>query len=76
MKKQTIMNPLKQRKVILSKIFFKKPIVNTKHNVVNTAQEIIAMFDESRDNGYEGLVLKRARVQYHPGKKKDDIGSN
>ena len=66
---QTIMNPLKQRKVILSKIFFKKPIVNTKHNVVNTAQEIIAMFDESRDIGYEGLVLKEQESQYHPGKR-------
>jgi DNA ligase-1 len=66
---QTIMKPLKQRKEILSRIFFKKPIVNTKHNVVNTAQEIIAKFDESRDIGYEGLVLKEPESQYHPGKR-------
>jgi DNA ligase 1 len=66
---QTIMKPLKQRKDILSKIFFGKPIINTKHNVVNTAQEIIAMFDESRDIGYEGLVLKEPESQYHPGKR-------
>ncbi|HXW12854.1 MAG TPA: hypothetical protein VD694_08845 [Nitrososphaeraceae archaeon] len=66
---QTIMKPLKQRIEILSRIFFKKPIVNTKHNVVNTAQEIIAKFDESRDIGYEGLVLKEQESQYHPGKR-------
>ena len=66
---QTIMNPLKQRKEILSHISFKEPIINTKHNVVNTAQEIIAMFDESRDIGYEGLVLKEQESQYHPGKR-------
>ena len=66
---QTIMNPLKQRKEILSNISFKEPIINTKHNVVNTAQEIIAMFDESRDIGYEGLVLKEQESQYHPGKR-------
>jgi DNA ligase-1 len=37
--------------------------------VVNTAQEIIAKFDESRDIGYEGLVLKEPESQYHPGKR-------
>jgi len=46
---QTIMNPLKERKEILSRILFKEPIINAKQNVVNTAQKIIAMFEESRD---------------------------
>ena len=66
---QTIMNPLKQRKEILSQISFKEPIINAKQNVVNTAQKIIMMFEESRDIGYEGLVLKEPESQYHPGKR-------
>lgn len=66
---QTIMNPLKQRKEILSRISFKEPIINAKQNVVNTTQKIIAMFEESRDIGYEGLVLKEPNSQYHPGKR-------
>jgi DNA ligase 1 len=66
---QTIMSPLKQRKEILSTILFKEPIINAKQNVVNTAQKIIAMFEESRDIGYEGLVLKDPNSQYHPGKR-------
>jgi DNA ligase 1 len=66
---QTIMNPLKQRKEILSRISFKEPIINAKQNVVNTAQKIIAMFEKSRDIGYEGLVLKEPESQYYPGKR-------
>ena len=66
---QTIMNPLKQRKEILSQISFKEPIINAKQNVVNTAQKIIMMFEESRDIGYEGLVLKEPESRYHPGKR-------
>jgi DNA ligase-1 len=66
---QTIMNPLKQRKEILSRISFKEPIINAKQNVVNTVQKIIAMFEKSRDVGYEGLVLKEPDSQYHPGKR-------
>src|SRR5919106_870033 len=66
---QTIMNPLKQRKEILSKISFKEPIINANQNVVSTAQEIVAMFKKSRDMGYEGLVLKEPGSLYHPGKR-------
>jgi DNA ligase 1 len=66
---QTIMNPLKQRKEILSKILFKEPIINANQNVVSTAQEIVAMFKKSRDMGYEGLVLKEPGSLYHPGKR-------
>ena len=66
---QTIMNSLKQRKEILSRISFKVPIINAKQNVVNTAQKIISMFEESRGIGYEGLVLKEPESQYHPGKR-------
>ena len=66
---QTIMNPLNRRKEILSRISFKEPIIIAKQNVVNTAQKIIMMFEESRDIGYEGLVLKEPESQYHPGKR-------
>ncbi|MGH9979091.1 MAG: ATP-dependent DNA ligase, partial [Nitrososphaeraceae archaeon] len=66
---QTIMNPLKRRKEILSKISFKEPIIIAKQSIVNTAQKIITMFGESRDIGYEGLVLKEPESQYHPGKR-------
>jgi DNA ligase 1 len=66
---QTIMNPLKRRKEILSKISFKEPIIIAKQSIVNTPQKIITMFEESRDIGYEGLVLKEPESQYHPGKR-------
>jgi DNA ligase-1 len=66
---QTIKNPLRQRKEILSSILFREPIINAKQNVANTAQKIIAVFQKSRDDGYEGLVLKDPESQYHPGKR-------
>ncbi|MPZ07963.1 MAG: ATP-dependent DNA ligase [Nitrososphaeraceae archaeon] len=66
---QTIRNPLRQRKEILSSILFREPIINAKQEVVNTAQKIIAMFEKSRDDGYEGLVLKDPESRYHPGKR-------
>jgi DNA ligase-1 len=66
---QTIRNPLRQRKEILSSILFREPIINAKQNVANTAQKIIAVFQKSRDDGYEGLVLKDPESQYHPGKR-------
>ena len=66
---QIIGNPLRQRKEILSSILFREPIINAKQNVVNTAQKIIAVFEKSRDDGYEGLVLKDPESQYHPGKR-------
>ena len=67
--KQTIMNPLKQRKEILSSILFERPIINANQNIVSTPQEIAAMFKKSRDMGYEGLVLKEPESLYHPGKR-------
>ena len=66
---QTIMNPLNRRKEILSRISFKEPIIIAKQSIVNTAQKIIMMFEESRDIGYEGLVLKEPESEYHPGKR-------
>ncbi|MBV9176298.1 MAG: ATP-dependent DNA ligase [Nitrososphaeraceae archaeon] len=65
----TIGKSIKGRKEILSNISFKDPIINSTYRVVNSEQEIIAMFEESRDIGHEGLVLKDLDSQYHPGKR-------
>jgi DNA ligase-1 len=65
----TINMPLKQRKEILSNISFREPIVNAYQDTVNSEQKIIAMFENSRDIGYEGLVLKDPDSRYYPGKR-------
>jgi DNA ligase-1 len=66
---QTINMPLKQRKEILSNISFREPIVNAYQYTVSSEQKIIAMFEKSRDIGYEGLVLKDPDSRYYPGKR-------
>lgn len=65
----TIVKSIKERKEILSNISFKDPIINSIYGVVNSEQEIIAMFEKSRDIGHEGLVLKDPDSHYHPGKR-------
>jgi DNA ligase 1 len=65
----TIGKSIKERKEILSNISFKDPIINSTYRVVNSEQEIIAMFEKSRDIGHEGLVLKDPDSHYHPGKR-------
>jgi DNA ligase 1 len=64
-----ITKSIKERKEILSNISFKEPILNSSYKVVNSEQEIIAMFEKSRDIGHEGLVLKDPDSHYHPGKR-------
>ena len=66
---QIINMPLKQRKEILSNISFREPIVNAYQSTINSEQKIIAMFEKSRDIGYEGLVLKDPDSRYYPGKR-------
>ena len=61
--------PLKQRKEILSDIPFKEPIIVSEYRFVNSEQEIISMFQRSRDIGHEGLVLKDPESYYLPGKR-------
>jgi DNA ligase 1 len=65
----TIRKSIRERKEILSNISFKEPVVNSSFKVVNSEQEIISMFEKSRDMGHEGLVLKDPDSQYHPGKR-------
>jgi DNA ligase-1 len=60
---------IKERKEILSNISFKKPIINSTYKLVNSQQEISVMFEQSRDIGHEGLVLKDPNSHYHPGKR-------
>jgi DNA ligase 1 len=64
-----IRKPIKERKEILSNISFKEPIINSIYKLVNSEEEIIAMFEKSRDIGHEGLVLKDPDSRYHPGKR-------
>jgi DNA ligase 1 len=64
-----IKKSLKERKEILSSIVFKQPIINSSYKIVNSEQEIISIFDDSRDIGHEGLVLKEPYSHYHPGKR-------
>jgi DNA ligase-1 len=61
--------PLNRRKEILSNISFIEPIVNAYQSTINSEQKIIAMFEKSRDIGYEGLVLKDPDSRYYPGKR-------
>ena len=48
---------------------FKEPIINSTYKLVNSEQDIIAMFEKSKDIGHEGLVLKDPDSNYHPGKR-------
>jgi DNA ligase-1 len=64
-----IKKSVKERKEILSSIFFKEPIINSTYKLVNSEEEIIAMFGKSRNIGHEGLVLKDPDSHYHPGKR-------
>ncbi|MGB8935114.1 MAG: ATP-dependent DNA ligase [Candidatus Nitrosopolaris sp.] len=64
-----IKKPIKERKEILSSISFKEPIINSIYKFVNSEEEIIALFEKSRDIGHEGVVLKDPDSQYHPGKR-------
>ena len=61
--------PLKQRKEFLSNIPFKEPIIESEYRFVNTEEEIVSMFQKSRDIGHEGLVLKDPESYYLPGKR-------
>ncbi len=64
-----IKKSIKERKETLSNIYFKEPIINSIYGLVNSEQEIISMFEKSKDIGHEGLVLKDTDSNYHPGKR-------
>jgi DNA ligase 1 len=64
-----IKKSIKERKELLSNISFKERIINSIYKLVNSEEDIIAMFEKSRDIGHEGLVLKDPDSDYHPGKR-------
>lgn len=61
--------PLAERKKLMSKIKFIEPMVDLGYRIASSAEEIARAFDESREAGHEGLVVKEPESQYHPGKR-------
>ena len=55
--------------IIIDGFYKAEPIINSIYKLVNSEEEIIAMFEKSRDMGHEGLVLKDSDSYYHPGKR-------
>jgi DNA ligase 1 len=66
---QLIKHPLTKRKEILSRIEFKKPLLNSTYTITNSIRNIVELFNQSKDTGHEGLVVKDPSSQYHPGKR-------
>jgi DNA ligase-1 len=61
--------PLIQRKEILNNVKFTPPFALAKWRLVNSEGIISDMFTESRNMGYEGLVLKDPQSEYQIGKR-------
>ena len=68
-KEHTFKKSTRERKEILSNISFEEPIIKSDYKVVDSEEQIIAMYEKSRELGHEGLVLKDLDTQYHPGKR-------
>jgi DNA ligase 1 len=66
---QVLKKSLLDRKNMLSTIAFKKPIINSSYKISDSIEQVIAIFNESKDIGHEGLVVKDPQSQYHPGKR-------
>jgi DNA ligase-1 len=66
---QVLKKSLLDRKNILSTISFKKPIINSSYKISDSIEQVIELFNESKDIGHEGLVIKDPISQYHPGKR-------
>jgi DNA ligase 1 len=66
---QVLKKSLLDRKNILSTISFNKPIINSSYKISDSVEQVIAIFNESKDIGHEGLVVKDPLSQYHPGKR-------
>jgi DNA ligase-1 len=66
---QVLKSSLLDRKNILSTISFKEPIINSSYKISDSIDQVIAIFNESKDIGHEGLVIKDPLSQYHPGKR-------
>jgi DNA ligase-1 len=61
--------PLIQRKKILNNVKVTRPFALAKWRLVNSEEIISDMFTESRNMGFEGLVLKDPQSEYQIGKR-------
>ena len=66
---QLIKQPLSKRKEILSKIHFRQPMLNSTYILTDSIVKIVDLFNQSKEMGHEGLVIKDPSSQYHPGKR-------
>jgi len=64
-----IKEPLTNRKEMLNKIEFNRPLINSPFTTLDSEESIARMFYESRSLGHEGLVLKDPASIYQPGKR-------
>ena len=64
-----IKEPLMNRKEMLNKVGFNRPLINSPFAVLDSEESIASMFEESRSLGHEGLVLKDPASIYQPGKR-------
>jgi DNA ligase-1 len=69
MDRELINIPLIQRKKILNNVKVTPPFALAKWKLVNSEGIISDMFTESRNMGYEGLVLKDPQSEYQVGKR-------
>ena len=60
---------LSERRKLISQLRLVEPLVDLGYKLVFSAQEIADAFEESRNAGHEGLVLKEPESHYHPGKR-------
>jgi DNA ligase 1 len=67
--KQLIKQPLSKRKEILSEIQFREPLLNSTYILTDSIIKIVDLFNQSKEMGHEGLVIKDPSSQYHPGRR-------
>lgn len=66
---QTIAIPLSERKKIIASVELGNLLRVAPYWIVRKAEEIVARFNESRNIGHEGLMLKVPDSVYFPGKR-------
>ena len=64
-----IEEPLSERVRLLHSLDFQDPLGFSMQKPVSTVEEIQGMFDESKNLGYEGLVVKSPESPYSPGRR-------
>src|SRR4029077_16953963 len=61
--------PLQERVKLMHSLDFHDPFDFSMQKPVSSVQEIQSMFDESKNLGYEGLVVKSPVSPYSPGRR-------